>query len=316
MKENQPKMSKEFRKVEDLRPHPDNPRVEVDEHSPEIVQLSENIARRGIIQPLVITPGNVILAGHRRLAAAKRAGLTEVPVSVREIGKHEFAEEIFISENMERQDLSPLEEARAIHALHLKLEKEWKRKVNIADLARRLDMPNSTVSVRLAILDLTERVQKLFHLGEIPLLSARQLARLKDAPVEQEKFADKLVTRHLDVKSLPALISKRLDQLGKDYQGNTAPNLKPATAERTRTNHVLETSAVALTRGAAVANLQKNLSRTISLSKINYLLDSVCCSCGMMGNDSVCISCPLPRFVNGIVGRADGAGTWEEGDDD
>lgn len=243
----------DLRNPAELIPHPDNPRGEIDADAPEIVRLSEDIVRRGLIQPIVITPDGKILAGHRRRIAAIRAGLELVPVVIRTLEKHEFAEEFFIAENMQRQDLSPLEEAVVINALHLKLEKEWKRKVTQADLARRLDMPSNTVGLRLLILKLPERVQKLFHLMELPLNSSRELHRLVEWPDEVEKIADKIVMRQITLKSLNKVISRRLQMLRdgeesaeiiKEYEP-----IREGISVAGRTNHRHESSAAELTRG-------------------------------------------------------------------
>lgn len=292
----------QYRDPNKLKPHPDNPRGDIDPSDPEIAQLAADIARRNVIEPLVITPDGTILAGHRRRVASIVAGLSEVPVVIRELQKHEFAEEFFISENMQRQNLSALEEARAISNLRDKLSEEWDRKVTLMDLARRLDMPVNTVSLRLYILQLPERVQKLFHLAEVPVMASRQLARLAKYPEEVEAFADRMVTRHISLASLEALVTRRLDALNADpNEDNYVPRGRTQTRYKP---HETGIQVPPVTRDVAVENLNQKLSGNITVFKIKALLDSVCCSCGMLGNSEVCISCPLPRFVNGIAGRA------------
>src|SRR4051812_39541183 len=118
-----------FRDPNLLTPHPENPRGVIDTDSPEVIALCDDILKRGLIQPIVINSRDIIQAGHRRCVAAIRAGLKEVPVVIRETRQDEFIEEVFLAENMQREDLSPLEEARAIGSLKRKLEERQKRTV-------------------------------------------------------------------------------------------------------------------------------------------------------------------------------------------
>jgi ParB/RepB/Spo0J family partition protein len=294
------------RNPKDLIPHHDNPRGEIDPNTPEIEQLAEDIGRRGMIQPIVIMPDNKILAGHRRHVAALKAGLSLVPVVIRELEKHEFAEEFFLSENMQRQDLSPFEEAKAIAAVHSKFEQSWKRKVTIADLSRRIDIPKHTITSRLAILKLPERVQRLFHVLEIPVNAASQLARLQLWPEEVEKFADRLVSRGITLNALDVLITKRLKTLNEPVDGYTETDVEKRSPAASRGAGYVTDNAPRLTRASAMENLVKSNGRTLSIFNVKVVFDSTCCSCGMLGNDEVCATCPLPRFVNGLVGRSDG----------
>ena len=299
----QPELRIDVRDPDVLIPHPDNPRGAIDPDTPEIEQLAEDLGRRGMIQPIVIMPDNTILAGHRRHVAALKAGLTSVPVVIRELEKHECAEEIFLSENMQRQDLTPFEEAKAIAAVHAKFEKAWNRKVTIADLSRRIDIHKHIITSRLAILKLPERVQKLFHVSEIPINAASQLVRLQLWPDEIEKFADRLVTRSISLNALDVLITRRLKSLREPGDEQTAA--EPVRRGPTRGAGNVVDNTPRLTRAAAMENLVKATGRNLSIFNVKVVFDSTCCSCGMLGNDEVCATCPLPRFVNGLVGRSD-----------
>jgi ParB family transcriptional regulator, chromosome partitioning protein len=285
----------------DLKPHPDNPRGEIPVDSEEIRQLAEDISKRGIIQPIVITPDNFILAGHRRRVASILAGLESVPVVYRELKTDEFAEDFFLAENMQRQDLSPLEEARAIERLRHKLEELTGKSVTNNELVRRLNLSVSLVRERLAILELPERVQKLFHLSEIPLNSASKLLKLKDYPEEIEKFADRMATRQVTLSSLDALITRRLPQL---------ENAEQKTVKRVNHfgNHFPEgTQTQPISRKSVLEKLGADSSRRISLHTVRAVLEQTCCHCGMIGNDDVCETCPLPKFISGVIGRSDAA---------
>src|SRR5439155_12028483 len=101
-----------------LRPHPLNPRGEL--NPADVAELCASIvahaAQGGILQPLLVTPDGTVVAGHRRLAAARRLGLMDLPVIVRSLTPIEELE-IQLVENLQRSDLTPLEEARAYHHL-------------------------------------------------------------------------------------------------------------------------------------------------------------------------------------------------------
>ncbi len=98
--------STETRPVNDLRPNPLNPRGEL--HVAGLDELADSIRAQGVLQPLLVTPGGVVVAGHRRLAAARLAGLSEVPVVVRDLDAVQ-QQEIMLVENLQRQDLSAVE---------------------------------------------------------------------------------------------------------------------------------------------------------------------------------------------------------------
>ena len=98
--------STETRPVNDLRMNPLNPRDEL--HTAGLDELAESIRAQGVLQPLLVTPGGVVVAGHRRLAAARLAGLTAVPVVVRDLNDVQ-QQEIMLVENLQRQDLSAVE---------------------------------------------------------------------------------------------------------------------------------------------------------------------------------------------------------------
>ena len=296
----------------ELKPHPKNPRGEIDTESPGFLDFVEDIRRRGIIQPIVITPDNRILAGHRRREAAIAAGLETVQVVIRELKKGEFAEDFFIAENMQRQDLSPLEEARAIFALQSKLERKTKRVVSQKDLSRRLNLSTAVIRERLAILEMPERVQKLFHIAEIPLNSATKLLKLKDFPEEIEKFADRLATRQISLKNLDTLIIRRLPALNEQLVNEKTLERQPK-LERIQRRFPENHHTPAVTRQSVLDSLTKDSNRRISLHTVKAVLEQTCCNCGMMGNDSVCLSCPLPKFVGGVIGRSDASnGGWDE----
>jgi len=148
--------------VELIRPNPDQPRSRIDERS--IGELAESVAAAGIVQPLIVRPlanGTYeLITGERRWRAAQRAGLAEVPALIRD---QEEAQRLQVAliENMAREDLNPVDEARACATLveDLGLSKE--------ELARRLGRSRAAISNLVRVLDLPDEALALLHSGEL-----------------------------------------------------------------------------------------------------------------------------------------------------
>jgi ParB family chromosome partitioning protein len=161
--------------VELIAPNPDQPRREFDEEA--LFALSESIAVRGILQPLVVRPkpdgSYELVAGERRLRAAKLAGLDHVPAVVRETGDDERLE-LALVENMAREDLNPLEEARALATLvdDLGLTKE--------EVARRVGRSRVAVTNMIRMLELPDDALTMLAAGELTGGHGRALLLAKD----------------------------------------------------------------------------------------------------------------------------------------
>jgi ParB family chromosome partitioning protein len=148
--------------VELIRPNPDQPRSRIDDDG--IGDLAASVAAAGIVQPLIVRPLSngtyELIAGERRWRAAQQAGLDEVPALVRD---QEDAERLQVAlvENMAREDLNPVDEARACAALveDLGLSKE--------ELARRLGRSRAAISNLVRLLDLPDEVVDLLRSGEL-----------------------------------------------------------------------------------------------------------------------------------------------------
>jgi hypothetical protein len=123
-------------------------------------------------------------------------------------------------------------------------------------------------------------------------------------PDEIQAFADRMVTRQITLASLDALISRRLASLNviKDNEATLARQPK---LERIASRYPENSHTPALTRGVVAERLSKKLGGSISMFQVQKVFDATCCSCGMMGTEAVCLNCPLPKFVNGVIGRAD-----------
>lgn len=288
-----------------LVPHPDNPRGDIDENQDQIISLAGDIAKHGVIEPLVASSGLVLLAGHRRRVAAIRAGLTLVPVVFRDLQGKELPEEFFYAENGHRESLSPLEEARLFVSLRKKYSKQWKRDCSVADLARQINVTKHTVTMRMAILDLPARVQKLFHNGEIPMNASHQLSRMMKWPEEVEKIADKMVIRQITLKGLDAIVTRRMKALNLSDDAKAQLDREPRIERIVKNNYAEGIYTPSLTRDVVLENLSKKRGK-VSLFDVRVVMESTCCSCGMANEKSVCLTCPLPRFVNGLIGRSNG----------
>lgn len=315
------KVATPTRHIDSLRDGPDNPRDKIDPDDPEILKLADSIERHGVIEPLVIKPNGELVAGHRRRVASRvaakrtgRADLLIVPVVIREV--EPGAElELMLAENMQRQSLSPLEEARGMWLLM------DRKKLTLGDMARRVSVPVVQASSRLAILKLELPVQKLYGLNQLPLQAAPFLAHVANAE-KQVSWAGMLARRVITVDKLKAMV-RALPKRG-TVDGRTIPmsggqnslhttadipaptsNHKPKSILKYgKAGHTIEEGAPRqTTRIAAEQILNKNLSGRISMTAFRAVVDSVCCACGMKAHQEVCINCPLPRLIMGVVGR-------------
>lgn len=166
-----------------LSPNPNQPRTTFDEDA--LGQLAESIKQYGILQPLVVTPHGqdkyVIIAGERRWRAAQIAGEAKVPVIVRTTKELERLE-IALVENVQRVDLSPLEQAASIERLHQQFSMTYEA------IAKRLAKASSTVNNIVRLLQLPEDAQKALEAGEIFEGHARAILSLKDQPEKQAEL--------------------------------------------------------------------------------------------------------------------------------
>lgn len=155
-----------------IRPAGDNPRGGLGD----VTQLAASVARHGILEPLVVTNGAggtvTLVAGHRRHAAAQAAGLDEAPCVVRGDLDDAGRLELMLVENLDRADLTPLEEAAAYRRLHVDLGWSQQR------IAERLSRSQGHVSKRLALLDLPDKARDAVAAGDLTLDDARELGKL------------------------------------------------------------------------------------------------------------------------------------------
>lgn len=207
--------------VGDIRPNPLQPRRAFAQQA--LAELAASIERHGLLQPVVVTRapegGYHLIAGERRWRAAKIAGLKNLPAVVRDTPDSSEQLALALIENLQREDLTPIEEARAYHHLRVELG------LSQEEIARRVGKDRSTVANSLRLLQLPLSVQENVDAGSLSAGHARSLAGLDDA-ARQEELAGRCMRNGWSVREL----EKRL---------------RPAAAPRQRRTTDPETAAAA-----------------------------------------------------------------------
>lgn len=186
--------------VSAIRPNPYQPRREFDAAA--LRELSDSISRHGVIQPLVVraaTGGYELIAGERRWRAAQMAGLTEVPVVLRACDDGRLLE-IALVENLQREDLNPLEEAEAIQRLG------ETRDLRQEEIGQVIGRSRSAVANSLRLLGLPEEVKDMVRKGFLSAGHARAILGLP--PNRQVAAAELAVTRSLSVREVEEMTRK------------------------------------------------------------------------------------------------------------
>ena len=191
--------SEEMVDINSIEPNKEQPRKLFNEDS--LIELSESIKQHGIVQPLVVTKKDgyfKIIAGERRWRAAKLAGLRKVPVVVKDYSPQEIME-IALIENIQREDLNPVEEATA----YQRLIQEYNLKQD--EVAERVSKSRTAITNSLRLLKLDERVQNMLIEENISSGHARALLAIKDAELQYE-MAMKIFDEKLSVRETEKLI--------------------------------------------------------------------------------------------------------------
>ena len=182
--------------IDRIEPHPDQPRRHFNEKA--LSELAQSIAERGVIQPILVRARDdrfQIIAGERRWRAAQRAQLHEIPAIVRDSSDENTAE-LALIENIQREDLNALEEARAYQALSEKYEHSQ------SDIARIVGKSRSHVANLIRLLDLPRDVQQMLSDGSISMGHARALLGAED-PLA---LAKQVVSEGLSVRDVEARV--------------------------------------------------------------------------------------------------------------
>lgn len=203
--------------TETLQANPDQPRQHFDQNA--IEQLASSIKQHGIIQPLVVSPTEtdgsyIIIAGERRWRAAQLAGLKKVPAVVRTSKELERLE-IAIIENVQRVDLSPLEQAVSIERLHQLFNMTYDA------IATRLGKASSTVNNIVRLLQLPEDAHEALHQKQISEGHARAILALKDYPEKQTELLQQITKLGWSVRQAEQFVSTVKEGIQKPKQVKT-----------------------------------------------------------------------------------------------
>ena len=191
-------------KISSVEPNVNQPRKQFDEDA--LLELSESIKQYGVLQPLLVSDKKdyyEIIAGERRWRAAKLAGLKEIPVIVKEFSEQELVE-ISLIENIQREDLNPVEEAmaykRLIDEFHLKQD----------EIAEGVGKSRTAVTNAMRLLKLSEKVQQMLIDEMITAGHARAILSIADKE-KQESIAMKVFDEKLSVRETEALVKRMLE---------------------------------------------------------------------------------------------------------
>jgi ParB family chromosome partitioning protein len=199
------------------KPGDDQPRTRMDEGS--LYELAESIKSQGVMQPVLVRPVNggryEIIAGERRFRAARLAGLDEVPVLVKAV-PDEAAAVMALIENMQREDLNPLEEAQGLKRLVDEFQ------LTHEQAAQAVGRSRSAASNLLRLLNLAAPVQQMLMAGDIEMGHARALLALDAAP--QILTANEVAAKKLSVRETEKLVARRAGDGGGN--GRQAPLLR------------------------------------------------------------------------------------------
>jgi ParB family chromosome partitioning protein len=171
----------------------------------DLTDLEASIRAQGIVQPIVVTPESdgthSIIAGERRWRAARMAGLTEVPVVVREVADDQERLELALVENLQRSDLNPVEEAEAYVLLRERFS------LSQEEIGKRVGKGRTTITNALRLLKLPDEIRELLRRGELKAGQARPLLALEDSG-EQLRLARAAARDGLSAREMEALASK------------------------------------------------------------------------------------------------------------
>ena len=204
-----------------IDPNPDQPRKNFD--SDTLDELARSIKQYGVIQPIILSPDGgryTIIAGERRFRAAKAAGLTAIPSIVRRLDDIQ-RKEIALIENLQREDLNPIEEATAYKTLMERFD------LTQQELAARLGKGRPTIANSLRLLNLAPAVQEMLIDGRLSAGHARALVIIKD-PAVQVTYAMAACDRKLSVRQLEYMVQRYVNPEKKKIAPKTplSPELK------------------------------------------------------------------------------------------
>ena len=208
-------------KIKEIRPNPYQPRKEFDEQG--LKELADSIRENGVFQPILVRKrktgqGYELVAGERRLRASKLAGKDTIPAIITDFNDTQMME-ISLLENIQRKDLTPIEEAQAYEQLIKKLG------YTQDELAKRLGKSRSNVTNILRLLNLPSEVRKLVNENKLTYTQARALLALEDED-RMVELANEAVKQGLSVKELEKLCTEKKKKPNKKKDKKPDPFVK------------------------------------------------------------------------------------------
>ena len=185
--------------IQIIHSNPFQPRLQMNDEGLE--ELAESIRIHGVLQPIILRSdgtGYEIVAGERRWRAAQKAGLSTVPAIVEEVNEQKRLE-IALIENLQREDLNPLDLAKGIHRLMLNFE------LTQEDISKRLGKKRPTIANLLRLLDLPQEIQKLIENNNISFGHARALLGVESQDLKIQ-LSEKIIRENLSVRDIEKLI--------------------------------------------------------------------------------------------------------------
>src|SRR6056297_389207 len=206
--------------VEKIKPNPFQPRDRFTEES--LDELANSIENKGVLQPITVREVQYdnfeLVTGERRWRAAKKAGLNTIPAIIRDF-KDEEMMEVALIENLQREDLNPIEEAHAYKKMIDELE------ITQQEVAKRVSKSRSTVANTLRLLNLPPSVQEIVSRETISMGHARALLPLDSK--KQTEIAKKIVDEDLSVRKTEELVKKLTEKDSKNKKRKTNNELSP-----------------------------------------------------------------------------------------
>lgn len=192
-------------KINEIEPNENQPRKLFDDEK--LLQLSESIKQHGVVQPIIVNKENDIyriVAGERRWRASRLAGLSTVPVIIKDLTDRQLME-IALIENLQREDLNPIEEAEA----YSRLTKEYN--MTQEEISKTVGKSRSAIANSLRLLSLSSEIIKLLINGEMTSGHARCLVPIEDVDLQTE-IAKMIIDKQLNVRDTERLVKKYLSK--------------------------------------------------------------------------------------------------------
>ncbi|MBE6877948.1 MAG: ParB/RepB/Spo0J family partition protein [Ruminococcaceae bacterium] len=202
--------------------------IDVDPHQPRktfepeaLESLSQSILEHGVLQPIVLLPAGIgrytIIAGERRFRAARMAGLSEIPAVVMDVSPQQ-AKEIALIENLQREDLDPVEVAVGYKSLMESFD------LTQDEISKKLSIPRSSVANSLRILHLPQSVLELVKTGELSLGHAKVVLSV-NGESKQLELAQTIAEKNLSVRQAELLAKKMQKEPKSSPKGDSVPNI-------------------------------------------------------------------------------------------